>query len=259
MANERLRASMVVRRYAPERLAAVLAVDPKTVQRWIAGRTPHPRHRWAVADVLEEDEHYLWPPEQSGGLAASPEVELVAAQAHRADVPTDRWWSCSWEHGSASIFSATPCSSCGSSTRSFPSSCSARRRRAARYVSLADPNSPEACERDAEEGLAGGLQARIRTARLYLRCIDAAPGVALHFHRTPMYNSIFRCDENMFVTPHLYGVPGYTAPLLHLRRKGGQGMFDGFAAHFEAIWSTSRPAPVLAPAAGPSADVAARG
>lgn len=126
-------------------------------------------------------------------------------------------------------------------------------------IALADPNSPEACERDAEEGLAGGLQARIRTARLYLRCIDAAPGVALHFHRTPMYNSIFRCDENMFVTPHLYGVPGYTAPLLHLRRKGGQGMFDGFAAHFEAIWSTSRPAPVLGPAAGPSADVTARG
>ncbi len=112
-------------------------------------------------------------------------------------------------------------------------------------IALADPGSPEAAERDAEERLAGGLQARIRTSRLYFGALDECPGVAINYHRTPMYNSVFRFDDDMLVTPHLYGVPGYIAPMLHLRRKGGQGIFDGFASHFEAIWGTSQPAPPL--------------
>ena len=79
----------------------------------------------------------------------------------------------------------------------------------------------------------------------YFGVLDGCDGVAIHYHRTPLYNSLFRFDAEMLVTPHLYGMPGYAAPLLHLRRKGGQGMFDGVAAHFEAVWATSVPAPPL--------------
>jgi hypothetical protein len=56
-----------------------------------------------------------------------------------------------------------------------------------------------------------------------------------------MYNSLFRFDDDMFVTPHLYGTPGYSAPLLHVRRLGPDGVFANFAEHFEAIWATARP------------------
>ena len=42
-------------------LVAATGVDPKTGQRWIAGRTPYPRHRRAIADLLGENEGYLWP------------------------------------------------------------------------------------------------------------------------------------------------------------------------------------------------------
>jgi len=72
-----------------------------------------------------------------------------------------------------------------------------------------------------------------------LGVLDGCPGIRLHYHQTPLYNSLFRGDGHMFVTPHLYGTPGYGAPLLHLRRKGGGGIFDRFATHFEAVWSTS--------------------
>jgi hypothetical protein len=57
-----------------------------------------------------------------------------------------------------------------------------------------------------------------------------------------MYNSLFRFDDDMFVTPHLYGTPGYGAPLLHVRRLGPDGVFANFAGHFEAVWTTARPA-----------------
>lgn len=109
-------------------------------------------------------------------------------------------------------------------------------------IALVDPESPEADERDEEEQLNDGLKARIRTARLYFGVLGECPGVEIHYHRTPMCNSIFRADDQMCVMAHLYGVPGYSAPVLYLRRKGGQGMFDSFAAHFEAIWLETTPA-----------------
>lgn len=67
-------------------------------------------------------------------------------------------------------------------------------------------------------------------------------GIELHLHATPLYNSLFRFDEEMFVTPHLYGVPGYGAPLLHLRRLGAEGLFTSYAKHFDDVWATSIPA-----------------
>ncbi|CAN5400942.1 hypothetical protein BH24ACT7_BH24ACT7_05290 [soil metagenome] len=58
-----------------------------------------------------------------------------------------------------------------------------------------------------------------------------------------MYNSIFRGDNLMFFTPHLYALKGYRAPLLHLRRLTDDGLFDGLLAHFERIWTTTTPIP----------------
>jgi hypothetical protein len=233
---------MAARRLDVQRLSEAVQVDPKTVQRWLAGRTPHPRHRWAVADALDEDEHYLWPPEDIGTSAAAPDAELIAAYANRADVPPQRWWDQFTAArrqidllGYAMLFLVEQHPQLPALlARKAEESCVVR-------IALVDPDSPEAAERDEEEGLAGGLQARIRTAALYFSALEGCPGVAIHHHRTPMYNSVFRFDDDLFVTPHLYRAPGYTAPLLHLRRKGGQGLFDSFAHHFEAIWDASKP------------------
>ena len=82
---------MARRATSVEAVASHASVDPKTVQRWLAGRLPHARHRWAVASLLHEDEGYLWPqigaPTQSASRA-----ELITLYAHRADVPFDLWW-----------------------------------------------------------------------------------------------------------------------------------------------------------------------
>ena len=56
MANERLRTSMTRSAATVEAVASHAEVDPKSVERWLAGRTPHARHRWSVAALLGEDE-----------------------------------------------------------------------------------------------------------------------------------------------------------------------------------------------------------
>jgi hypothetical protein len=75
----------------PETLARKLGVDPKTVQRWLGGRLPHPRHRWKVCDVLGQSEQYLWPTVLAGASGVLHTAEIIAAYAHRADVPSQLW------------------------------------------------------------------------------------------------------------------------------------------------------------------------
>ncbi len=108
-------------------------------------------------------------------------------------------------------------------------------------VVLVDPDSPEAAQHDAEERLGGGLLARIRTALHYFSGLRDCNGADVHLHRTPMYCTVLRFDEEMIVTPHLYGRPGYRSPLLRLRRLGVGGIFDTYATHFEDVWATSTP------------------
>ena len=87
MANDRLRTALVARGLLVEHVATRVGVDPKTVQRWLAGRTPHPRHRWAVAALVGEDEVYLWPAAASPRAAPTAQAELLALYPHRSDLP----------------------------------------------------------------------------------------------------------------------------------------------------------------------------
>jgi hypothetical protein len=63
------------------------------------------------------------------------------------------------------------------------------------------------------------------------------PGTWIRHHETPMYNSLFRADDEMLVTPHLYALKGYRAPIFLLRRTVEDGIFDNFVEHFERVWA----------------------
>jgi Cro/C1-type HTH DNA-binding domain len=89
--NEALRVAMSARSIEVEALARDVGVDPKTVQRWLAGRVPHPRHRWKICDLLEQSEQHLWPGVGLGASGAQATSEIVAAFAHRADAPSQLW------------------------------------------------------------------------------------------------------------------------------------------------------------------------
>jgi len=62
MANENLKTALKDAGLTAEEFAAIIQVDPKTVQRWVAGTaTPYPRHRQATARALDTPEQRLWP------------------------------------------------------------------------------------------------------------------------------------------------------------------------------------------------------
>jgi transcriptional regulator with XRE-family HTH domain len=62
MADTNLKNALRQAGLTPEEFAEIVRVDPKTVQRWVAGTTvPYPRHRATIARALDLTEHELWP------------------------------------------------------------------------------------------------------------------------------------------------------------------------------------------------------
>jgi len=212
MANDRLRAAMAAAHMDIEAVARAVGVDPKTVQRWLAGRIPHARHRWALVDLLNEQEELLWP-SKGRAMGTTSTAEIVAAYAHRAEAPVSLWSRLLYRTrhqidllGYAMLFLPEQhpglpgiinkrCAATGLKIR----------------IALVDPDCEETRQRDDLERLGGTRTARIRTTLL-------------------------------LVTPYLFARHGYEHPLLHLRRLGADGLFASFADQFETLWAASTPA-----------------
>ena len=241
MSNERLRASVYATGLPVNALAERLEVDPKTVQRWLSGRIPHPGSRHAVAALLQVDEEYLWPGVNRTEFGAtSATAEIVAAYPHRADVDVSQWWALLTQ-------TRRQLDLLGYTLYFLPEQhprfvellldraklgCSIR-------LVIADPTSEHVRLRDEEEGGAITLPARIETTMRAIEPLRGQANIEIRNQNAPLYNSVFRFDDEMLVTPHLYATPGNRAPLLHLRRLGPAGIFSGFAGHFDKVWHTA--------------------
>ncbi len=244
MTNERLRNTLNAKHINIEMLAMKTGVDPKTVQRWLSGRVPHQRHRWKIAELLSEKEEYLWPDKGNGENSGKPvTAEIVAAYAQRSDVPSPLWWELFTKAtkqidllGFAMLFLPEQHPELSQLLREkSQKGCRIR-------IAVGDPSDQHVQERDDEEELEGTLAARIRSTIRHFRDLRHTPNIEIGLHRMPLYNSIFRFDDEMFVTPHLYKLHGSQAPLLHLRKLGPRGIFTDFATHFEKVWVTTIPA-----------------
>lgn len=108
-------------------------------------------------------------------------------------------------------------------------------------MAFADPDCAHVAERDALEQLNGSLPGRIRNALSYLGDLADRDHVTIGLHQVHLYNSIFRFDDQMIVTPYLYRARGYQHPALHLRKLSEHGIFESFAEQFTQIWATVRP------------------
>jgi transcriptional regulator with XRE-family HTH domain len=211
-------------------IAARLAVDPKTVRRWIEGRAlPYRRHRWALAALLGTPETDLWP--QLRSAAPRPE-EVEAIYPHLAAVPSEVWLSLfeSAQHEVSILdHSGRPFA------RAVPTALVERARTGIRMrICLADS--------DAEP--AGGSDARISPAQpcsalgLYAPLRDVH-GVELRRHHGVVYTLVFRADDQLLIAQHVYGVSAGQTPTIRLRRADGGGMFAAYLQSFERTWSSS--------------------
>jgi hypothetical protein len=243
MANTRLRTAMLRAGLDAQGLAAAVGVDAKTVDRWVGGRTPHRRSRLTVAEALGEDEATLWPsarPDQGVGAPAISEV--VGAYAHRADIPQDLWVSLLagarqridlLGYAYPFVLELTPDAARRVATKAAAG--------VLVRMAFADPDCAHVEERDGLEQLNGSLSGRIRNALSFLGELTGVENVVIGLHQVHLYNSIFRFDDQMIVTPYLYRARGYQHPALHLRKLSGHGIFESFAEQFTEIWATVRP------------------
>lgn len=108
-------------------------------------------------------------------------------------------------------------------------------------ILMADPDSPECVKRGVEERLFDVIPARVRMALSYYAPLAGGPGLEFRLQAETLYNSIFVYDDEMLINRHVYGMYGYMAPILHLRRMVGGDFFDMYVRSFERVWEVSSP------------------
>lgn len=243
--NERLRQAMGRAGYTVEELAEAAQFHPKQVGRWLAEGVV-PRRvgaRALVAGLLEVSEDDIWPPEEQPEVAPQPvTAELVEAWAHRADVPKASWWDLlagAERHLDLVALSLSFLREDHPGLHELlgakvAAGCHVR-------VVLGDPASRYVRDRDAEEGLGGQLAHRIVHDLTALRDDPRLAGVGLRIHRLGLPTSVFRADDRLFSTPHLFALPDRVTPLLHLRRQCPGGLFDATVGQVERVWDLADP------------------
>ncbi|WP_236793886.1 DUF5919 domain-containing protein [Amycolatopsis sp. GM8] len=245
MRNERLRDALATAGVAADALAEELAVDAKTVERWITkGRVPYRKYRSHIAARLHTTENYLWPDALSRDEAATvSQSELVTFFPHRNSIPTELWERVINDTTEridivvhTGLFLVERPNFVKSLVTKSRSGCSIR-------LTFGDPASREVTRRSEEERLGKHtLAGRIRNALAFYRPLFEMAEPEIRFHRTTLYNSIFRLDDEMIVNTHVYGIQGAHAPAMHLRRLSSGTLFDTYVQSFEEIWRTSKPA-----------------
>lgn len=242
MPNDRLRDALLRNGLDIADVAQQVGVEAKTVERWITqGRTPYPRHRHKLASLARETESYLWPdalaPERRTEIAQS---EVITVYPHRSAIPLDLWTrllSKTTERLDVLVLAGLFLAEEPLFARTVKKK--TRDGLAVRML-FGDPDADEATKRSGEERLASTtVPSRIRNALALIEPLVGIEGVELRFHKTTLYNSIFRFDDEMIVNMHVYGQPGAYAPALHLRQLPAGDLFETYSNSFEQVWSES--------------------
>lgn len=245
MANERLRAALLQKGMTPSALAEAIKVDPKTVGRWITvGRAPYRRHRYTVATMLGVEEAFLWPDALSPAqVAAASESEIITVYPHRWAVPRDIWrqlFDSAQQEIGVLVYAGLFLAEDAGMLRLLADKASHGVRL---RVLLGDPDSPGVSQRSADEGIDDAIAAKIRNVLVRYRPLRTADGVEIRLHRTVLYNSIYRADDQLLVNTHIYGAPATDTPVLHLRRVAGGDMVSTYLDSFDHVWADATPLP----------------
>jgi len=102
---------------------------------------------------------------------------------------------------------------------------------------LGDPDGSQLAARDREYSIGGGVAGRVSAVLSYYRELSAE--IELRLHDTPLYNSIYRFDDDMLVNVHAYGILAAYTPVMHLRRVDG-AFFNTYLESFERVWASAR-------------------
>lgn len=236
--NETLCRALLQAGLTEEDVAARLQVDPKTVRRWLEGRLPYLRYRWALAAMVGLHETDLWPQLRS---ARSRPGEVQAVYPHLDAVPEDVWlrlFSSAEREIGILADTAQPIAT-------HPRVLAVLAQRAAWGVHIrfclahpgglddAQPRTGQhECISAAEEvhGVPSGLEELRQEGQVEIR-----------LHRSTVYAAVYFADDQLLVSQQAYGVPPAEAPVLHLHRTGDGDISPAYLASFTDVWSTAKP------------------
>ena len=239
--NETLRRALLRARLSEDDVAARLQVDPKTVRRWLEGRVPYLRHRWALTGLLDADEADLWPEVRAAITARSRPAEIKAIYPNRHAVPRDAWLSL---FGSAvREIGILACSGLFLAREPGVLDVLAERGRdgVPVRICLRDPDGPNTAERGTGEGTGDAAAAGIREALALFGQLPDSAGVEIRLHRAVLYNSICRADDQLLVSQHAYGIADERAPVLYLRSADDGDLVATYLDAFDRIWTGALP------------------
>ncbi|GHD73724.1 transcriptional regulator [Streptomyces mirabilis] len=242
MSNERLRSALLARGMTVQRLAEEIDVNPKTVERWITqGKVPYRRHQYATAAVLKVDVTTLWDDARAVDSATDlTKAEIATVYPHRHTVPAGLWremYARAEKRLDVLVYSGLFLSE----DPVFHDLVKAKVAAGTQVrILMGDPD----CEAVRQRGIDEGhriMDGKIRNALvLYRPLFTSHPDIGFRLHNSTLYNSIYRSDDEMLVNPHVYGIGAYMAPVLHLRRLSGGGLFETYANSIEHTWANAR-------------------
>lgn len=237
VANERLRAAIHRTGLSAEEMAEQLGVDRKTVWRWIGGQVPYKRHQHAVAAALAVDPGYLWPScgtDEPKDLALA---EIRAVWPQRFLVPSSAWlelFEGAEQHIDILVHAGFWLSEDPAVRQVLVQKANAGIKI---RLLLGDPTSSAVQVRGDEEGIGPAIAAKINNTIHNYRALLSTANTELRLHSTTLYASVYRADDEMLVSTHIYGLPGHMAPLMHLQRvPGAAGLFVAHLDGFERVW-----------------------
>jgi len=224
----------------PARLAEVLGIDEKTVQRWLAGRCrPYPPHQYAVATALRVDRRNLFPDPVAGPGATG--NDLVTLYDSRLDIPNELWTELTTAPGDVEILTTDlrwflenqPVLSAEATRHALEG--------ASIHIALLDPDNADSTSNARTLEIAASVRRSLAILDPLLD-IDRAINTQIRLHTgSPL--TIYRFGSEMVVHHALVGLPDSLAPAWHLRRTVEDGPFDRYLAHLRHVWRDSTPVP----------------
>jgi transcriptional regulator with XRE-family HTH domain len=233
--NETLCRALLQARLTEEDVATRLQVDPKTVRRWLEGRVPYLRHRWALATLLGLDETDLWPQLRA---ARSRPGEVEAIYPHMDAVPGDVWLrlfnSAEREIGiladTMQVIDAYP----RVLTVLAEKATSGVRTR----ICLLDPDYPAVARYPGNQDEIASAEVSVSLAA-FARLREKRQA-EIRLHRAIAYAAVYHADDQILVSQQAYGVPAVEAPVLHLRGPEDDDMVAAYLSSFAHVWDGAR-------------------
>lgn len=223
-----------------DEVAQIADADPRTVQRWLGGRVPHPRYRHKLAAALGVSAAELWP--EATSVVRRSDAEEITGAWRRSDAPDVPDWRALLRGARGQVDLLGYSLSEILTARGIGKQLANKRADGCQIrVAIADPTDAPVIATDASQRPPGRLLPRVRDSNDRLRELVLETGIDGRQHHIATSHTILRFDDDLLLRVHVHGTPGLGAPLIHFHRRHDYGIFDQLAAHFEAVWAEARP------------------